>query len=103
MYFVQGTVLDDAAKHHPHSWCWLKADGCDVNLGLKESVKRQWSGDVDFNDGLLQKQHDAYISRIEQANTIGLEGGSVVDQLTLLSSNLKEDLKFISSSLFISS
>ena len=96
VHFIQGTVLDDAAKHHPDSWWWLQADGCDINPGLKESVKCQWSGNVDLNDGLLQKQHDAYISRIEQANTIGLEGGSVADQLTLLSSDLK-DLKFINS------
>jgi len=52
-------VLEDAAKHHPYSWWWLKADGCNVNPGLKESVKRQWSGDVDLNDGSLQKQRDA--------------------------------------------
>jgi len=58
VHFIQGAVLDDTAKYHPDAWWWLKADGCDINPGLKESVKRQWSGDVDLDDGLLQKQHD---------------------------------------------
>ena len=62
---LQFAVLDDAAKHHPDAWWWLKADGCDINQGLKESLQRQWSGDVDLNDGSLQKQYDDYINRIQ--------------------------------------
>ena len=57
---MQVAVLDDAAISHPNSWWWLKADGCDINKGLKESVQQKWSGDVDLNDGHLQKQYEAY-------------------------------------------
>jgi len=53
-------VLDDAARSHPDSWCRLKADGCDINKGLKESVQQKWSGDVDLNDGQVEKQYEAY-------------------------------------------
>ena len=96
-------MLDDAAKHQPNCWWWLKADGCDINPGLKESVKCVWSGDVDLNDGALQKQYNAYISRIEQAKTMGTECSplQVADQLMLLSSELKEDLKCIDSGEYI--
>ena len=48
------------ARSNPNAWWWLKADGCDLVKGLKESVKLQWSGDVDLNDGCLQKQYDEY-------------------------------------------
>ena len=29
------------------------ADGCDINEGLKESVRTKWSGDFDLNDGSI--------------------------------------------------
>ena len=38
---------------------------CDLVKGLKESVKLQWSGDVDLNDGCLHKQYDEYKKRLE--------------------------------------
>jgi len=34
-------VLDEAAKQNPDAWWWIKADGCDINKGLKES-SREW-------------------------------------------------------------
>ena len=54
------SVLDEAAAHNPGAWWWLKADGCDVNKGLKESAKLEWSGDVDLSDGSLQERYDRY-------------------------------------------
>ena len=46
-------MLDEAAKHHPNPWWWLKADGCDITSGLAESMRGVWTGDVDLNDGGL--------------------------------------------------
>ena len=58
-----------------------------------------WSGDVDLNDGSLQKQYDAYIKLIGQANKFGLVNGEsqIGDQLTSLLDDLTGDLKFIHS------
>ena len=47
-------VLDEACKHHPHAWWWVKADGCDLVSGLAESVSEIWHGDVDLNNGELE-------------------------------------------------
>lgn len=44
---------------HPDSWWWVKADGVDLVPGLGESMRREWSGDVDLNDGSLQEQYNA--------------------------------------------
>ena len=45
-------MLDSAASvGGPNTWWWLKGDGCDLVSGLKESVRLEWSGDVDFNTG----------------------------------------------------
>lgn len=44
-------MLDEASKHHPNTWWWLKADGCDVVSGLAESMRGTWSGYVDLNNG----------------------------------------------------
>ena len=61
------------AAHHPGAWWWLKADGCDINKGLKESAKLKWSGDVDLSDGSLQEQYDNYKKHLERAKTVGLD------------------------------
>ena len=44
-------------------WC-IKSDGWDVIAGLTESMRLEWSGDVDLNDGRLQKQYDEYMKRV---------------------------------------
>lgn len=59
-FLVQSVVLNEACLAHPDSWWWLKADGCDIISGLKESAKLEWSGDIDLNDGKLQEQYQAY-------------------------------------------
>ena len=38
----------------------------------------KWSGDVDLNDGCLQRDYDAYQHRIEQIKKIGLSDQSNV-------------------------
>ena len=48
-------VLDEGAKHHRDSWWWVKADDCDLISGLAESTRGIWSGDVEVNDGALDK------------------------------------------------
>ena len=92
------TVLDDAARAHPNSWWWLKADGCDINTGLKESVQQKWSGDVDLNDGQVQKQYEAYQKRLDSAKKLGLEDrNEIKDQLQMLLNDLTKDLEFLNS------
>ena len=76
------SVLDEAAAHNPGAWWWLKADGCDVNKGLKESAKLECSGDVDLSDGSLQEQYDSYKQRLERVGTVGLHKESMAQDLT---------------------
>ena len=54
-------------KQLADAWWWLKADGCYIVKGLKESVKLQWSGGVDVADGSLQKKYDDYMKRLRMA------------------------------------
>ena len=93
------TVIEEAAKSHPNSWWWLKADGCDLNKGLKESARGQWSGDVDHNDGSLQKQFESYKSRLDIAATIGLNGGKEValKDLDKAKDEISKDLQYVTS------
>ncbi len=57
-------MLDEASIHHPDAWWWLKADGCDVVSGLAESTRGIWSGDVDLNDGDVERQYKKYQDRL---------------------------------------
>ena len=70
-------VLDEGAKANSDqdSWWWLKADGCDL-LGLKESTKMEWSGDVDLPDGSLQIQYEKYRQHMKHAEKVGLNSAS---------------------------
>ena len=61
---VQFKVLDAAASAHTNSWWWIKVDGVDVVAGLGESLRLQWTGDVDLCDGELQKQYQLYRKRL---------------------------------------
>ena len=78
---LQLNVLDEAAQHNPNARRWLKADGCDINKGLKESSRLEWSGDVDLGDGLLQEQHKNYRNRLKSAEKIGLCGDDIAQEL----------------------
>ena len=90
------TVLDEAVRSHPSSWWWLKADGCDINEGLKESVRTKWSGDVDLNDGSIEKQYNAYQTRLKEIGRIELvDVNGINDQLAALLENLTKDLEFV--------
>ena len=91
-------VLDEAAKvsSNQDSWWWLKADGCDVIKGLKESTKLEWSGDVDLADGSIQKQHEKYRQHLDCAEKVGLNRASAARKLEVLT-NVKKDLEFLHS------
>ena len=77
----------------------VKGDSVDVVKGLCESVKGQWSGDVDLNDGKLNSLYQAYQQRLQRISGISLKNRSSVDlneaDLNAVFANLKGDLKFI--------
>lgn len=64
-------MLDEAARAHPDTWWWIKADGTDVVSGLGESVGGTWSGDVDLADGKLAKTREQYEQRLKFLNQLG--------------------------------
>lgn len=81
----------------PDAVWWLKADGVDVVAGLGESVRLEWSGDVDVNDGTLQASHQAYLQRLKFIEMIGLRGEKTfLQDVTQLESRVKEDVQFLS-------
>ena len=103
--FIQVAFLDEAVRLLPDAVWWIKADGVDVTAGLGESVKKEWSGDVDLNDGKVKQMHDAYLSRLKAIRCIGLgrrmEHSRLQEDLTRLESGLIDDLHFLSSGTFI--
>lgn len=89
---IQVASIEQAAAQLPGSRWWIKSDGCDVVSGLMVSMKNMWNGDVDFSDGLLQKQYSDYLKRLEFIDNL-----SVCDEIMLISNlqnvavQLKED------------
>ena len=90
-------MLDEAARHHPDSWWWLKADGCDVITGLSESTRGVWSGDVNLNDGALEEQFQVYQDRLSRVADIKLcdDRGRLLRQLGGIVHELQEDLVYL--------
>ena len=95
-------VLKEAKRVHPDSWWWLKADGCDVVSGLKESVKNEWSGDVDQNDGRVRELHAEYKECLMFLEAVGVGARRtrrvMISDLHHLQENLETHLMFLSSS-----
>ena len=58
-------MIDEAKRLLPSTKWWIKADGVDIVSGLSESVTLEWSGDVDLNDGMVEKMHNTYLKRAE--------------------------------------
>jgi len=88
-------VLDEAAKQNPDAWWWLKADGCDINKGLKESRRLEWSGDVDLADESLQEKFLKYKERLKAAENIGLHDEDVAPGLSSVVDAIGKDLEFL--------
>lgn len=65
-------VLRKAKRVHPDAWWWVKADGCDVVSGSKESVKKEWSGDVDLNNGVVSELHNKYMDSLRFLDAVGV-------------------------------
>lgn len=98
------SVLDEASRTHPNSWWWVKADGCDLVEGFGESTKLDWSGDVNLNDGQLQKKYKHYRKRLDFISGVGLhkrrDVNTLLHDLGVCAKDIKEDICFISTSEF---
>ena len=92
-------VLDEAAKHHPDAWWWLKADGCDIVSGLCESTRGFWSGDVDLDDGKLEQEYAAYQDWLKSIENLKLlhppDDTKVFYQLTEIRKKIQDGLVFL--------
>lgn len=101
MYHItQGSVLDEAARVHPNSWWWIKADGCDIVRGLGESISGEWSGDVNLDEGALESFYNEYRRRLEWVRCVGLEErkDDLESDLDIMKHEITDDVKFIGAS-----
>lgn len=64
-------VLKQAHKSISNGRWWIKADACDVQKGLRESMRGIWEGDEGFGDGLLQQLYTEYKSRKSVVGSLG--------------------------------
>ena len=73
----------------------------DVVKGLGTSVRGEWSGDVDLNDGKLSSLYQNFKDRMKAASKIGLgENGTqqaIESDLTSSLRQLDDDLIFLNS------
>jgi len=66
-------VLEKLAEFNPDVHWWIKGDGTDVLSGLWQSASGEWAGDVDLNDGKLQRQCSIFKNRLQKIQCIGLD------------------------------
>ena len=102
MYFpppvtFQMHALEKAKQSNPDGRWWIKADGWDVQKGLRESMRGVWAGDKDLGDGSLQALHESYKARCMFVKSIGSTGRSGLLQSVArrLLSELEIDLEFL--------
>lgn len=93
-------MLTMTHQRNPTGRWWIKADGCDILKGLRESTKREWSGDVDMNDGVPQQHHHKYLSRLTKAATLKCSippPDTFYNKITTQKNDFKQDLAFLES------
>ena len=92
-------LLDAASNSNPGAYWWLKGDGCDKVTGLRESVRLEWSGDVDLDTGELQQTYTSYRELLGFVDMIGIgdngQHSTIVSHLQRCLQILKEDKEFI--------
>ena len=73
--------------------------------GLSESMSGIWSGDVNLNDGSLEKSYAMYLQRLKDAKEIGLpprhDRPVVIADLEDLAEQLSSDITFITQGVLI--
>jgi len=72
-------VLEKLVEFNPGVYWWIKGDGTDVLKGLWQSVSGEWAGDVDLNDGKLQRQYSIFKKRLQKIQCIGLDYKSIAE------------------------
>ena len=97
----QFPILKKAATEHPGGDWWIKADSCDLTPGLMESVERKWRGDVDLNDGEVNKLYQNYKERQNICLRFGLKEPRSIHMINFQADNIrneiiKPDMTFIS-------
>ena len=93
-------MLDTAHRCNPDCNWWLKGDGCDILSGLGESMRLQWSGDVDLNTGNLQREYEFYRSLLNFISSLSLNV-SLPEDLQKCSHILLEEKEFLVKGVFI--
>ena len=94
-------MLDEAARIHPGVKWWIKSDGTDVLSGLIESVRGDWTGDVDVGDDTVKKQHQKYLSRQKAINGLNRnlcvpeDRDKTVCDFNHIKESVSDDLNFI--------
>ena len=73
----------------------MKADGCDLISGLAESTRGIWSGDVDLNDGALDKQYQEYNSRLLTIKNLKSSNANLINQLDDQVQQLKINMELL--------
>lgn len=70
---LQIEALKTAKRRNPNGRWWIKADACDMRAGVMESMRYEWSGDVDLGDDQLPALHQQYTALLDFVKGIGLD------------------------------
>ena len=100
---IQTSMIREAFNSDSDVWWWVKGDGVDVVKGIGESVRGDWSGNVDLNDGALDALFLEYRNVLRETAEIGglgqrQQSAAITEDLTVAMGNLKHYLTFISKS-----
>ena len=85
-------MLETAHRSNPNCNWWLKGDGCDLVAGLGESIRLEWSGNVDLNTGSLQQLYQSYRSLL---NLVASLTPDAVEDLRKCHGILLEEKEFL--------
>jgi hypothetical protein len=68
----QLNALSAAKQKATNGRWWIKGDAFDIRVGLRQSLKNEWSGDTELGDGKLQDLKRRYDKRLSVVKTFGL-------------------------------
>ena len=96
---LQLSALEHVYKIYPSGRWWIKADGTDIEAGLRESMKHHWPGDVHLGNGERQNNHANYLEYLNFVSGIGLNNRKthhcIKEELQRQCSKLNDERDFL--------
>lgn len=93
---LQTAAIDVLKESNPDGRFWIKLDGTDIKESLLHSVRDEWNGDVNLNNGQLETLRKEYETRVEWIKSVSsVNETNFAEGLQTMIQEIDNDVSFL--------